>query len=106
LKAPAGSERGLRSLVQQAALQAEADCWRDGLSEHWDIWIRHHLHGRPLVKIAEERSMDVVRVKVMARTAGNRFRRTMREMVSWPGATRESVDEEIRELIATLGKEH
>lgn len=94
-----------RSLVRQAALQAEAACHRDGLSEHWDIWIRHQLHGRALVDIAAEIGVPASRVKVMARTAANRFRRTMREMLAWPGASREMVDEEIHEMLTTLGKE-
>lgn len=94
-----------RSIVRQAALTAEASCRADGLSEHWDIWIRHQLHGRALVDIAAEMGLAPTRVKVMARTAANRFRRTMREIVSWPGATREMVDEEIHEMLVTLGKE-
>ena len=94
-----------RSVVREASLQAETECRRDGLSEHWDILMRHHLKGRPLVQIAADDGLDVVRVKVMARTAANRFRRTLREMLSWPGASRESVDEEIHELITTLAKE-
>jgi DNA-directed RNA polymerase specialized sigma24 family protein len=94
-----------RSIVRQAALNAEASCRGEGLSEHWDIWIRHQLHGRPLVDIADEIGVPAARVKVMARTAANRFRRTLREILTWPGATREMVDEEIHEMLTTLGKE-
>ncbi len=94
-----------RTLVRQAAVRTEEICRRDGLGEHWDIWIRHHLNGRPLTDIACERGEDHVRVKVMARTAGNRFRRTLRELLTWPGASQQRVDQEIHELITTLGKD-
>lgn len=94
-----------RTIVQQAAVQTEEACRRDGLGEHWDIWIRHHLNGRPLKDIATELGERSARVKVMARTAGNRFRRTLRELLTWPGASRQRVDQEIHELITTLGNE-
>lgn len=91
-----------RSLVREAAQQAESACQHDGLSEHWSLWIRHHLEGRSMKALAAESGHDLVRVKVMMRTAGNRFRRALRELLRWPGATREHLDHEIRELVNNL----
>jgi len=93
-----------RSVVREAANIAQASCQKDGLGEHWHLWVRHHLYGRSLRELAADHDYDFVRVKVMTRTASNRFRRALRELVSWPGATRTQVDDEIRELMQSLSK--
>jgi len=42
------------------------------------------------------------RAGVMARTASNKFKDALRELVGWPGATAEEIDEEIHSLMQEI----
>jgi hypothetical protein len=91
------------AIVREAVARTEAVCREHGLEHHWRIWVRHYLDGMPYSDMTEANREDVTRLKVMSRTVANRFRRALREIVAWPGATVEAVDEEIRSLIEVLG---
>lgn len=85
-------------LVRQALSQTERQCRDDGLGEHWEIFFLHHLRDLSIRQIAEQLSIDVPRAAVMKRTAANRFRATLRELVSWTDADDQMIDAEIRDL--------
>jgi len=83
------------ALVREALRMAHDRCRDQGLHEHWRIFLAHHMDGRAYEQIVP----DQRRAAVMARTAANRFRAALREIVGWPGATEEQIDDEIRALM-------
>jgi DNA-directed RNA polymerase specialized sigma24 family protein len=90
------------AIVRQALDRARATCCDDGLDVHWEAMQRHHLDGRSFSELSKEFGVDTGRLRVMARTAGNRFRRCLREELAWPGARQEDIDREIRSLMEVL----
>lgn len=90
------------SLVRQALDRARASCAETGHAAHWEAMLRHHLDGRTFEELSSEYNIDSARLRVMARTAGNRLRRCLREELSWPHAHREDIDREICLLMEVL----
>lgn len=88
-----------RSIVAQALAAAESECRDSDLGDHWRIFLRHHLDGHDYSTISVEMGVEPQRAAVMARTAANRFRSSLRAILAWPGATREEIDDEIRTLL-------
>ena len=85
-------------LVHQALEKAAAECQSDGLGEHWDIFCLYHIRDTPLDRIAADKGVSAARAAVMKRSAVNRFRATLRELISWNGADDALIDAEIRDL--------
>ena len=94
-------ESGL-AIVREAYRRAEAACAADGQNDHWRVFEEHHLKGRSYGPIALELGFDERRTAVMARTAAGKFRRALRELVSWPDAGTAEVDQELRDLMEAL----
>lgn len=90
-----------RALVRRAFESARAACESDGLADHWDLFVLHHVQDRSYAQIAESRGIDAERAAVMVRTAGRRFRKALRELVAWDGATATDIDHELRTLMET-----
>lgn len=90
------------SLVQQAMqLTAEA-CESEGLGQHWYALMQRRIEGRAWPEIAEELDITPSRLRVMSRTAENRFRRCLRDLLAWPSAADVEIDAEIRSLLELL----
>ncbi len=90
-------------LVHQALERTAEECRSDGMGEHWEIFCMYHIRDTPLDRIASEKGIGVARAAVMKRSAANRFRATLRELLSWPGADGCLIDAEIRDLRGGLG---
>lgn len=90
------------SLVRKALDRARASCDETGHAAHWEAMLRHHLDGRTFEELSREYDIEPSRLRVMARTAGNRLRRCLREELSWPGAHAEDIDREICLLMEVL----
>jgi hypothetical protein len=89
-------------IVRDAMRRAREALAADGRPEHWDLAMRHIVDGRDYLALAREAGVPAKRAKVMARTALNRLKRSLREVVAWPGATPQEIDEEIRVLMEAL----
>ena len=92
------NEASGRQIVARAMLQAEEDLRERGFGEHWEVFVAHHIQERSFQSIGAEHKVDEKRAAVMSRTAARRFRAVLRELVSWPGASDEELDSEIRAL--------
>lgn len=92
------NEASGRQLVARAMIQTEEDLRARGFGEHWEVFVAHHLQERLFASIGEEHGVDEKRAAVMSRTAARRFRAVLRELVTWPGASDEELDSEIRAL--------
>ena len=89
-------------LVRQAMELAEKECIEAGLGEHWRVFVRHHVDGRSYEELQSEFGLDEKRFKVMSRTAGNKFKASLRDLIRWRGASEEDVDIEIRNLMEII----
>lgn len=91
-----------RSLVQEATRRAAASCVSEGLDRHWGLFVAHHVDGEGFREIGARLGESPERCAVMARTAANRFRRALRDIVGWRGASESDVDSEIGLLMEAL----
>lgn len=91
-----------RAVVNEAMKRAEGECRQAGLDRHWAVFRRHFLDGRPFAAVGAEFDVAAERAAVMARTAAHRFKRALRDLVSWDGASDEQVDQEITHLMESL----
>jgi DNA-directed RNA polymerase specialized sigma24 family protein len=94
-------ETGL-AIVREAYRRAEEACAAARQGEHWRIFREHHLKGHAYAEIAGDLAIDERRAAVMARTAAGKFRRALRELVSWPEASTADVDQELRDLMEAV----
>jgi len=90
------------AVVREAFRLAEQECRAVSLDDHWRAFVRHHLDGLDYRAIANELEVTPARAGVMARTATERFRSRLREMVAWAGASDQEIDQEINELMEAL----
>ncbi|MCA9309897.1 MAG: sigma-70 family RNA polymerase sigma factor [Phycisphaerales bacterium] len=90
------------AIASEAMRQAHDECERRGQGDHWNIFVRHYVDGLPYEAVGQEFGVTHRRAAVMARTASNRFRASLRELVSWNNAAAHDVDAEIRSLLETI----
>jgi len=90
------------SVVREAMAMAEKRCRGEGFERHWMIFRLHTIDGLPYDDLPTEFREPPRRAATMARTASNRFRAALRELVGWPGASDEAVDREIHALMREL----
>lgn len=88
-----------QAAVGEALRRADEACMQAGLEEHWKVFHAHHMQGMDYSEI--ERRFDVPRARaaVMVRTATRHFKKALRDVVGWPSATDEQLDQEIRQLM-------
>lgn len=91
-----------RSIVAQAAACASGACAEEGLDEHWLVFSRHALGNILYADIARELSIEETRARVMSRTAANKFRAALRDLLAWPGSERDDLEADIAELLEDL----
>lgn len=92
------------SMVREALRIAGEDCRTAGRGEHWQVFLRHHMDDQDYETIGSALGVNPLRAAVMARTAMHAFRRRLREVAAWPGASREDLDVEIRGLMEIIGR--
>ena len=90
-------------LLETAVRRAQAECEECGLADHWRVFVLHVALERDYDTVAREVGTTPRRAVVMARTAGKRFVRCLRQTVAGPEATATRIDQEIRDLIEALG---
>lgn len=90
------------SVVAEALREAQAACLRNGLSDHWGIFIRHAYDGVSYERVAPEFGLRPERAAVMARTAARHFRKSLRELLRTDGAPEGDMDDEIRALMEAM----
>ena len=90
------------AIAAEAMRQAHDECEARGQGDHWGIFVRHYVDGQGYEAVGQEFGVTHRRAAVMARTAANRFRAALRELVSWNNAGADEVDAEIRSLLETI----
>lgn len=103
----AGSDRAYEQscalgLLRRALSDTEEECRRAGLAAHWEVFEMFHLREMTLGQIAETKGIDPPRASVMKRTAAKRFAESLRQMVSWDGASESEIDAEVAGLTEGL----
>jgi hypothetical protein len=91
------------SLVRQAMDDAAELCRVEKLDAHWEIFIRHNLHGQAYGVLAEEFGTDSARAAVMNRTATRKFQSAVRRLLERDGVPVQGLDEEIQHLLKATG---
>jgi RNA polymerase sigma-70 factor (ECF subfamily) len=92
------------SILRRALKQTQKICESQGLHDHWRVFYRHQCEGQPYAECACEFNVEPTRARRMARTARDKFRETLRELVAddLDGASNEAVDEELQALVSIL----
>ena len=88
-----------QSMVRDAWIEAARTCEADGLGEHWQLFVRHHVEGLAYKDFVTEFDVTPSQAAVMVRTATNRFKRAVRERVQIDGVPEGEVDDELRRLM-------
>lgn len=86
-------------LVREALRLTGECCAEDGLSAHWDVFLRHHHQGEGYDRIAEEIGVTRARAEVMGRTATRKFRKVIRDLLAADGVPEDELDREIESLL-------
>jgi len=87
------------SLVRQAMVEATETCRAKNQEAHWNLFVRHMLHGRPYAEVAAEFGVTPGRAAVMNRTAEQHLKAAVRTLLERDGIPAERIDEEIRSLL-------
>lgn len=87
------------AFVRRAIEETREACRADGLEAHLDLFLRHHVDEIGYAALADEFGTTPERAAVMARTAGRRFERALRQILERDGAAPDGLDVEIRGLI-------
>jgi len=88
-----------RRLVAEAMRRAAEALEAEGMKDHWEVFVLHHVEGKAYEQVCEAYKVDARRAAVMTRTAARRFRQTLRDVVAWPGATETQVDAELQAIV-------
>ena len=88
-----------QSMVREAWLEAARECEADGLGDHWQLFIRHHVDGLAYKDFVAEFDVTPSQAAVMVRTATARFKKAVRDRVQIDGVPEDEVDNELRRLM-------
>ncbi len=69
-------------IVRRALVEAQAQCEREGLDAHWEVFERHTIGGQSYQDLERETGVPASRQVVMNRTASKRFREAIRELIA------------------------
>ena len=70
------------SVVREALRMAQAQCEKEKLGAHWEIFLRHFYKGEAYADFASDFGVDPPRAAVMARTARTKFNAALRDLLS------------------------
>ncbi|MFM1833366.1 MAG: hypothetical protein RLZZ461_1682 [Planctomycetota bacterium] len=88
-----------RDLVRRAVEHTAKDCEDRGLGEHWEVFRRHHLDGLPFRELADSYGLPPRRLARMSRTAADRLRLVIQELLERDGVGPDDVAAEIARLL-------
>ena len=92
-----------KAIIEEALARAKDSCQSEGLTEHWTVFTRHFYDGVSYGDLVDELGITPSRAAVMARTAAQRFKRVLRDLVARDGACPPEIDDEIRLLLEITG---
>jgi DNA-directed RNA polymerase specialized sigma24 family protein len=90
------------SIVREGLRMAQAQCEKEKLGPHWEIFVRHFYRGEAYADFAADFGVDAPRAAVMARTARSRFNTAIRDLLSRE-APNADPDAEILSLLEETG---
>jgi hypothetical protein len=88
-----------RDLVRRAVEQTAEYCRARQLDEHWLIFQRHHLDGLPFRELVDAHQLPPRRMARMSRTAADRLRVVIQELLERDGVGPDDVATEIARLM-------
>lgn len=91
------------SVVRAALAETRAACAERGLERHFEVFYEHEALGSSHRRIASSRGLTPERSRVMARTARNAFRASLRRVLVRDGSRPEQIEREIQGLLEVLG---
>ena len=92
------------AILQRALKVAQDTCQSQGLAEHWKVFFAHQCDGQPYAELADQLQVEATRVRRMARTARDKFRDSLRELLAGDldMNSTERIDQEIQDLADIL----
>ncbi|MCZ6836451.1 MAG: hypothetical protein O7G85_11810 [Planctomycetota bacterium] len=90
------------SLVRESFRAAAASCLDSGLSDHWDIFVRHFVNVQAYADLCTDFDISPAQAAVMARTAAIRFRTAVRDSIARDGVETGEIDSEIQSIMGRL----
>jgi DNA-directed RNA polymerase specialized sigma24 family protein len=91
-------------MVRQAMRMAEETCRLEGFEQHWQVFVRHHIDNRSYEQLRDELGINQRKFVAMARTARNKLKSALRELVAWKGADEHDIDREIHLLMEVISQ--
>ena len=88
-----------RDLVHRAVERPAKDCQARDLAEHWRVFCRHHLDTRPYRDLVGEFDQTPRRLARMSRTAADRLRVNIQELLERDGVPPTEIGDEIARLL-------
>jgi DNA-directed RNA polymerase specialized sigma24 family protein len=90
------------AMVRDAWSDASMSCEKDGLGDHWRLFIRHHVEGLPYKEFVDEFEVSPSQAAVMVRTATTRFKNAVRDRILIDGVRESEVNSEIERLMEIM----
>ncbi|MDM8007514.1 MAG: sigma-70 family RNA polymerase sigma factor [Phycisphaerae bacterium] len=94
------------TLLSAVIVRVGAECERDGLGVHFEIFAAKHLENPPLgwVEIGPKYGLSADAVRNRAKTVQDRFRKALEEEIRTPDMSDAEFAEEIADLIRAFGR--
>lgn len=90
------------ALITRALERARQSCERRGQSLHWELLVRHHLHGIPYATLIAEHGISAKEAATMVRTASAKLRKAIFDQFDKDGVEESQIDAEIIRLMEAL----
>ena len=91
-----------RGLVRRAVMQTEDYCRTRDLEDHWSVFKRHHIDGVPYRDLVDTYQLPARRLARMSRTAADRLRTVVQELLERDGVGPDDVAFEIARLLEVV----
>jgi DNA-directed RNA polymerase specialized sigma24 family protein len=88
-----------RDLVRRAVEQTAEYCRTRQLDEHWTVFQRHHLDGLSFRDLVDAHGLPARRLARMSRTAADRLRMIIQELLARDGVDPDDIAAEITRLL-------
>ena len=90
------------ALVERALERARKSCERRGQELHWELLVRHYLHGVPYATLIEVHGISAKEAATMVRTAAGKLRKAIFEQLDRDGIPECDIDSEIMRLMEAM----
>ncbi len=91
-----------RAVVAEALVRTESICRAAGQSRHYEVFVKHAIHGQPYETIGGALGLSPTQCAGHMRTAAAKFRATIAEVLAEEGLGGDGLDREIVRLIEAL----